>query len=166
MIVIGKIITFLSWWAMFMGLAVNLRIKPPHARILVLQSKSEFMATEHGSLAEQCYDIIIQLTSSKKWEYFQRRVHIRDWTRRCMYPKAPRCTNFIRIWSPMRVIKLNINEDRAISKKWGSRHRLLGNYTWSMHTEGLTLIKNLCLSPSGHENFVKRHWTPRTRSTL
>ena len=52
------------------------------------------------------------------------------------------------------------------SKKWGSRHRLLGNYTWSMHTEGLSLINNLCLSLSGHENFVKRHWTPRAKSTL
>jgi hypothetical protein len=37
---------------MFMGLVIDLRIKPPHAIILVLQSESEFMATQSGSLAE------------------------------------------------------------------------------------------------------------------
>jgi hypothetical protein len=37
---------------MFMGPVIDLRIKPPHAIILVLQSKSEFMATPNGSLAE------------------------------------------------------------------------------------------------------------------
>ena len=46
-----------------MGLAIGLRIKPPDARISVLQTEFELRADEHNSLAELCYVQAVQSLS-------------------------------------------------------------------------------------------------------
>ena len=55
----GNTILLLSWWVVFINVAIDSRMKTPDVEILVPQIESEVKANNHNSSSEWCYDFLI-----------------------------------------------------------------------------------------------------------